>query len=89
VPLFNNPRHKNVIDDTQRTFKVLKSEKVPDIYLVGHPQAMFAGKIERIKAGETPHPLLNGEAWTKQIADSEAGFQKRVAEERAKLGSTR
>ena len=85
VPLFDNPRHRNVIEDTQRTFKTLKAEKVPDIYLVGHPQAMFAGKVERIKAGETPHPLLNGEAWTKQIVDGEAGFAKRVAEERAKL----
>jgi hypothetical protein len=29
--------------------------------------------------------LLNGEAWTKQIVDGEAGFAKRVADERAKL----
>jgi metallo-beta-lactamase class B len=85
VPLFDNPRHKNVIEDTQRTFKTLKAEKVPDIYLVGHPQAMFAGKVERIKAGEMPHPLLNADAWTKQIVDGEAGFAKRVAEEREKL----
>ena len=86
VALFDNPRHKTVIEDTQRTFKTLKSEKVPDIYLVGHPQAMFAGKVDRIKAGEIPHPLLNSEAWTKQIADGEANFQKRVAAERAKAG---
>ena len=83
VPLFNNPRHKTVIEDTQRTFARLKAEKVPDIYLVGHPQSAFAGKVERIKAGERPHPLLNGAAWTKQIVDAEAGFQKRIAEEKA------
>ena len=35
VPLFENPRHKTVIEDTQRTLKTLKAEKVPDIYLVG------------------------------------------------------
>jgi metallo-beta-lactamase class B len=87
VPLFDNPRHKNVIEDTRRTFKTLKAEKVPDIYLIGHPQMMFAGKIDRIKAGETPHPLLNGEAWTKQLVDGEAQFEKRVAEERAKRGT--
>ena len=85
VPLFDNPRHKNVIEDTRRTFKTLKSEKVPDIYLVGHPQAMFQGKVEQMKTGARPHPLLNGEAWTKQLVDGEAGFEKRVAEERAKL----
>ena len=83
--MFGNPRHKSVIEDTQRTFKTLKAEKTPDIYLVGHPQAMFAGKVDRIKAGESPHPLLNGEAWTKQILEGEAAFAKRVAEERAKL----
>ena len=84
VALFDNPRHKNVIADTQRTLKLLKAEKVPDIFLSGHPGAMFAGKVERMKAGERPHPLLNGDAWTKQITDAEASFAKRVAEERAK-----
>ena len=88
VPLLENPRHKTVIEDTQRMFGRLKAEKVPDIYLVGHPQAMFEGKVARIKAGETPHPLLNGDAWTKQIVDAEAAFQKRVAAERASRGRT-
>ncbi len=86
VELFDNPRHKSVIEDTQRTFATLKGERPPDIYLVGHPQAMFMGKVERIKAGDTPHPLLNSDAWTKQLAEGEANFAKRVAEERAKRG---
>jgi metallo-beta-lactamase class B len=86
VQLFNNPRHQNAIEDTLRTFKILKAEKVPDIFLPGHPQAMFAGKVAAIKAGNMPHPLLNGDAWTAQITDGEANFQQRVAEERAKLG---
>jgi len=84
VPVINNPRHKTVVEDTTRTFAYLKAEKVPDLYLVGHPQAMFAGKVDRIKAGETPHPLLNGAAWTQQIIDAQAQFEKRVADERAK-----
>jgi metallo-beta-lactamase class B len=83
VPLLDNPRHKTVIEDTHRMFGRLKAEKVPDIYLVGHPQTMFEGKVARIRAGEMPHPLLNGEAWTRQIADAEAAFEKRVAAERA------
>jgi metallo-beta-lactamase class B len=83
VPLLNNPRHKTVIEDTQQMFVRLKAEPVPDIYLVGHPQAMFAGKVERIKSGTTPHPLLNGDAWTRQILDAETAFQKRVADERS------
>jgi len=46
VPLFNNPRHRNVVEDTRRAFRTLKSEPEPDIVLVGHPQAMFAGTME-------------------------------------------
>ena len=56
---------------------------MPDLYLVGHPQTMFAGKVDHIKAGETPHPLLNAEAWMKQIIDAQVQFEKRVAGERA------
>ena len=56
----------------------------PDIYLPMHPETYFAGKVERIKAGETPHPLFDPDAYTKLISETEANFQKRVQEERAK-----
>ena len=82
VPLFQNPRHKNVVDDTRRTFRRLKAEREPDIVLVGHPQGMFAGTMERMRKGERPHPLLNGaDAWTRQLAVAEADFERRVAQE--------
>jgi len=82
VSLFDNPRHKNVIDDTRSTFRKLKAEREPDIVLVGHPQAMFAGTIEPMRKGVRPHPLLNGaDAWTRQLAMSEADFERRVARE--------
>lgn len=82
VPLFGNPRHPSVVEDTRRAFKTLQAEPEPDIVLVGHPQAMFAGALERMRKGERPHPLLNGsEAWTRQLAASEAAFERRVAQE--------
>jgi metallo-beta-lactamase class B len=82
VLLLDNPRHKNVVDDTRKTFRKLKAEHEPDIVLVGHPQAMFAGTMERMRRGERPHPLLNGaEAWTRQLAVAEADFERRVAQE--------
>jgi len=82
VPLFDNPRHRNVVEDTRRTFRKLKAEREPDIVLVGHPQAMFAGTMERMRKGERPHPLLNGaDAWTRQLAVAEADFERRVAQE--------
>ena len=82
VPLFDNPRLKNVVDDTLRTFRKLAAEPEPDIVLVGHPQAMFARTMERMRTGERPHPLLNGaEAWTRQLATAAADFERRVAQE--------
>ena len=82
VPLFDNPRHRNVIEDTRNTFRKLAAERQPDIVLVGHPQAMFAQTAERMRKGERPHPLLNGaDAWTQQLAVAEADFQRRVAQE--------
>ena len=82
VPLLDNPRHKDVIADTRRTFQKLKAEREPDIVLVGHPQPMFASSMERLRQGERPHPLLNGaDAWTRQLAVSEAEFERRVAQE--------
>jgi metallo-beta-lactamase class B len=82
VPLFDNPRHRNVVEDTRSTFRKLAAEPVPDIVLVGHPQAMFARTMERMRKGERPHPLLNGaEAWTRQLATAAADFERRVAQE--------
>lgn len=82
VPLFDNPRHRSVVDDTRSTFRKLKSEREPDIVLVGHPLAMFAQTAERMRKGERPHPLLNGaQAWTRQLATAAADFERRVAQE--------
>ncbi|HET9267185.1 MAG TPA: subclass B3 metallo-beta-lactamase [Vicinamibacterales bacterium] len=84
VPILNNPRHKNVVEDTRRTFRKLKAEREPDIVLVGHPQAMFARTMDRMRRGERPHPLLNGaDAWTQQLARAEADFERRVTQEPA------
>jgi metallo-beta-lactamase class B len=82
VPLFDNPRHPTVVEDTRNTFQKLKREHQPDIVLVGHPQALFAATMERMRRGERPHPLLNGaDAWTRQLATAEADFERRVAQE--------
>jgi hypothetical protein len=66
------------------TFRKLKMLK-PDIYVSGHPQMLFARKIERMKNNERPHPLLDpgAQAWTKMLGDAQAAFEKRVAGERA------
>lgn len=83
VKLIGNSKFPRLVENTLRTFQVQKTLK-PDIYLPMHPETYFAGKVERIKAGETPHPLFDPDAYTKLISETEANFQKRVQEERAK-----
>jgi metallo-beta-lactamase class B len=88
VKLVGNQRFPTLVADTLATFGKLKMLK-PDIYVTGHPQMLFAGKIERMKAGERPHPLLDpgSMAWTKMLDDAQAAFNKRVAAERAPSAS--
>jgi metallo-beta-lactamase class B len=86
VRLVGNQKFPKLVDDAMATFRKLKTLK-PDIYVTGHPQMLFAGKIGRMKAGERPHPLLNGDGWTKMLDDAEANFMKRVEAERAQASS--
>ena len=83
VKLVGNQRFPTLVDDTLATFRKLKMLK-PDIYVTGHPQMLFAGKVERMKANERPHPLLDtgSIAWAKMLDDAQAAFEKRVAAER-------
>ena len=83
VKLVGNPKFPTLVDDTMNTFRKLKALK-PDIYVTGHPQMLFAGKIERMKNNERPHPLLDpgSQAWEKMLDDAQAAFAKRVAQEK-------
>jgi metallo-beta-lactamase class B len=86
VKLLGNQRFPRLVDDALGTFRRLKM-LTPDIYVTGHPQILFAGKIDRMKAGERPHPLLEPGGWARMLDDAEANFTKRVQAERAQAGS--
>jgi metallo-beta-lactamase class B len=88
VKLAGNQKFPTLVEDTMATFRKLKMLK-PDIYVSGHPQMLFAGKIDRMKVGERPHPLLDpgSQAWAKMLDDARAAFQKRVAAERGQTSS--
>lgn len=88
VKLIGNPKFPALVDDAMATFRKLKTLK-PDVYVSGHPQMLFAGKIDRMKAGERPHALLDpgSQAWAKMLDDAQAAFEKRVAQERAQSSS--
>jgi metallo-beta-lactamase class B len=83
VKLVGNTLFPKLVEDALRSFSIQK--KLPaDIYLPMHPESYFAGKVEHIRAGETPHPLYDPQAYAKFITQTETDFQKRVQEERAK-----
>jgi metallo-beta-lactamase class B len=88
VKLVGNQKFPTLVADTTATFRKLKMLR-PDIYVSGHPQMLFAGKIERMNNDERPHPLLDpgAQAWTKMLNDAQAAFEKRVSEERAQSSS--
>jgi hypothetical protein len=82
VRRIGNAKFPALVEDTFRSLRIQKTLK-PDIYLPMHPEALFAGKVERIRAGERPHPLLDPQGYSKLIEDTEVAFTKRLAEERA------
>ena len=86
-PLIGNRQHANIVEQSLSTVKKLRALN-PDIVLPGHPQQAFAGKIEGMKAGTTPHPLLMAPgAWATQVANQEANFMKRLEAEKARVSS--
>lgn len=79
-----NPKHPTLADQTLSTFRKAR-ELNPDIQLTGHPQQIFAGKIDAIRKGVRPHPLLlEPGAWIKSIESQEAAFRKRIEADKAK-----
>lgn len=77
VPLTHNVQHKTVVADTRLGLNRLKAEK-PDIVLPGHAQSFFERKVEQVKAGVRPHPLLNGGTWMPDITEAEANLEATV-----------
>jgi metallo-beta-lactamase class B len=77
VPLTHNVQHKTVVADTRLGLNRLKAEK-PDIVLPGHAQSFFERKVEEVKAGVRPHPLLNGGTWMPDITEAEANLEATV-----------
>jgi metallo-beta-lactamase class B len=80
-----NPKHPTLSEDTLGTFRTLRALN-PDIQLPGHPGQLLMGKIDAVKSGVRPHPLLvpAGE-WVKGLDAQEAAFRKRMEADVAKL----
>ena len=83
-PVVGNPKHPTLAQDTLNTFAKLRQLN-PDIQLPGHPRQLLTGKVEAIKNGARPHPLLvpAGE-WVKGNEAQEANFRTRIEADAAK-----
>lgn len=86
-PMVGNPKHPTLAEDTLGTIRKLRALN-PDIQLGGHPQAAFTGKIDAMKRGTRPHPLLQEPgAWSKMLDTQQANFTKRIEADRAKAAA--
>jgi acetyl esterase/lipase len=82
VKLIGNEKFPSLVNDAMRTLDKLATLN-PDIFVGGHPEARFKGKIDAMKAGVRPHPLAQPGEWSKMVADTRAQFVKRVDAEKA------
>ena len=83
VQLIGNPRFPNLVEQTRETFRKMR-QLTPDIYVTMHPEALFEGKIEQMRAKTRPHPLDNPGAWSTLLDGHEADFAERVQRAGAK-----
>lgn len=81
IKLLGNPRYPAMADDLARSIRVLKNLK-PDIFLDGHPEEFYASKLARLRAGESPNPLVDRGGFAKYLAEAEADLQRRLKDER-------
>jgi metallo-beta-lactamase class B len=86
VQLLDNPAFPNLVAQTRGGFRRLR-KLAPDMYLTMHPKEQFEGKVERIVAGETPHPLHDPSGWRKLLDQTQASFEARVRAQRAARAS--
>ena len=80
TPIIGNVKYNTPLEPVVVSFRRLRELK-PDMILSGHPEGAFRGKLDAVRAGQRPHPLLlQAGAWTKTLDDAEANYKKRVAE---------
>lgn len=79
-PVVGDPRYETRPEDALASYAALRKMN-PDIRITGHPQNLFAGKLEDLWAKKRPSPLLLAPGqWAKLIDESEAAYRKQLAE---------
>ena len=80
VPLVDNPRHPTVVEDTQRTLRVLKELEPPDLFLHNHVRAQSRKLNPDLPVNPNCASCLDAEGWMAMVASAEARFQSMLTE---------
>ena len=80
APLVDNPRHPTVVEDTQRTLRLLKELEPPDLFLHNHPQDPPHELNPDLPINPNCASCLDAEGWTMMVANAEARFQSMLTE---------
>jgi metallo-beta-lactamase class B len=83
VPLIDNPRHANVVADTQMTLQRLKTMDQPDLVLHNHPQNLPRPLNPALPVNASCFTCLDAEAWASNVANLEARFAENLAKAQA------
>jgi metallo-beta-lactamase class B len=82
IRLVDNPRYPGIVEDYERTFRVLK--RLPcDVFLAPRgSQFGLAEKARRLSAGEKPNPFIDPEGYRSFVSRGEDAFRRRLDRER-------
>ncbi len=80
APLVDNPRHPTVVEDTQRTLRLLKELEPPDLFLHNHARDTYPELNPALPVNPECASCLDAEGWTEMVARVEAAFQSMLSE---------
>jgi metallo-beta-lactamase class B len=79
TPIVGNIKYNTPAELVATSFRRLRELPAPDLMLGGHPEAQFRGKIDAMRAGQRPHPLMMAPgAWTTMLSTAESNYAQRV-----------
>ena len=80
VPLVDNPRHPTVVEDTQRTLRMLKELAPPDLLLHNHVQAQPRELNPDLPVNPQCRSCIDAEGWVEMVAGAEERFESMLTE---------
>src|SRR5262245_1559930 len=83
VPLFDNPRHPKVVEDTKFTLEMLKALQPPDLFLHNHHQNLGRPLNPALPVNSRCTTCLDAQAFKEMVVRSEQSFLQRLKEAEA------